>query len=93
MPEPTRFAPTPATQLRDQVWHIRLTCRRCHRGVALPLVQIGRTLNEPTLPLWRAARRFRCRQCGQPAASAELISGVDDAPTMRAIRSIPLALS
>jgi hypothetical protein len=44
--------------------------------VVLPLVQIGRALNEPSLPLWRAARRLRCRQCGQPVR-AELLSGVD----------------
>jgi hypothetical protein len=93
MPEPTRFAPTPSTQLRDcQNWHVRLTCRRCDRVVALPLVQIGRTLNEPMTPLWRIARRFRCRQCGQPPGSAELLSGVDDERTVRAIRSVPLAL-
>jgi hypothetical protein len=60
--------------------------------VALPLVQIGRTLDEPTLPLWRAARRLRCRQCGQPPASAELLSGADDAASVRAIRSVPLPL-
>jgi hypothetical protein len=59
MPEPSRFNPRPSTQIRDyQGWLIRLTCRRCGRAVALLLVQIGRTLNEPTLPLWRAARRF-----------------------------------
>jgi hypothetical protein len=51
-------------------------CKRCPRVVALPLVQIGRTLAEPTLPLWWAARRFRCRQCGQPPASSELLSGL-----------------
>jgi hypothetical protein len=89
MPESSRFTPTPSD---CQGWHIRLTCRRCHRVVALPLVQIGRTLNEPSLPLWRAARRFRCRHCGQPPANAELLSGVDDARSMRAIWSIPLAL-
>jgi hypothetical protein len=94
MPEPSRFTPTPATQLRDcQEWHVRLTCRRCGRAVALPLMQIGRTLNEPALPLWRAARRFRCRQCGQPPVSAELLSGVDDAASVRSIRSVPLPLS
>jgi hypothetical protein len=93
MPEPTRFAPTPATQLRDcQGWHIRLTCRRCNRVVALPLVQIGRTLREPTPPLWRAARRFRCRQCGQPRATVELLSGVDEARAPREIKTIPRAV-
>jgi hypothetical protein len=76
----TYALPHPATQLRDcQGWHIRLTCRRCDGLVALPLVQIGRTLNEPMTPLWRAARRFRCRVCGNPPANAELLSGVDDA--------------
>ena len=93
MPEPSRFTPTPSTQLRDcQEWHVRLTCRRCHRVVVLPLVQIGRTLNEPTLPLWCAALWFCCRQCGQPPASAELLSGVDDARTVRALTVVPLAL-
>jgi hypothetical protein len=57
--------------------------------VALLLVQVGRTLNEPQMPLRRAARRFRCRQSGRPPAQIDLVSGLDGADTARGLKVVP----
>jgi hypothetical protein len=93
MPAPNTFYPTPSTHLRDcHDWHIRLTCTACGRTAAYPLVPLGATLREPHLSIYRALKRFRCRNCGRPPSSTELLWGVDDARSTRGIRAISLNL-
>jgi hypothetical protein len=57
--------------------------------VALRLVLIGLTLNEPRTQLGQAAKRFRCRQCGRPPVQIDLVSGLDGAHTARSLKVIP----
>jgi hypothetical protein len=49
---PGFFASSPVLRVLFELLGYRA---RCGRVMALLLVQIGRTLNEPQMPLWRAA--------------------------------------
>ena len=90
MPETHDAAPVPATPLRDCAgWHLRMTCGRCQRHVALSCDDLARTLRG-NLPLWRVVCRMRCRDCGAAPKRVEMLHGVDEVRSLRAVRTVRL---
>lgn len=90
MPETHNAEPAPATPLRDCAgWHVRITCGRCRRHVALSCNDLARTLGGDVV-LWRVVYRMRCRECGAAPERVKMLHGLDEARRVRAMRSVRL---
>jgi hypothetical protein len=90
MPETHSTVPTPDTPLRHCAgWHLRLTCSQCRRVSALDCSDLARNLGG-SVPLWRCVCRMRCRDCGAVPERVDMLHGLDEARSARAVRTVRL---
>jgi hypothetical protein len=71
--------PCQANQRTDSIVAIRCVALSCD----------DRTLGG-AVPLWRLVCRMRCRECGAMPARGDMLHGVDEARSVRAMRTIRL---